>query len=134
MPIKRAQAAPEYIASTRHPGLDSGSSPRATLPSKRSGRYTRLDGAFAQSISVTIDQANSRGTLTVWSALAPCNIKDAPIAVTADGDKLTFKVDPSNTYPCRSNIFVELVKKSASNDYEGELRQGGPSAAQFPML
>ena len=107
---------------------------QATLPGKLSGRWTTPNGGSGQSISATIDQANSKGTLTVWSSFAQCNIKDAPIAVTADGDKLTFKVDPSYSNPCRSDVSVELVKKSGSNEYEGELRQGGPSAAQFPML
>ena len=107
---------------------------QVVLPSKLSGRWTTPDGASGQSISATIDQANSKGTLTVWSALAPCTIKEAPISVTADGDKLTLKVDSSYTNPCRSGVTVELVKKSGSNEYEGQLLQGGPSAAQFPML
>ncbi len=107
---------------------------QVTVPSKLSGRWTTPDGAASQSISATIDQTSLKGTLTVWSAIAPCTIKEAPIAVTTDGDKLMFKVDPSYTNPCRSGISVELVKKSGSNEYEGEPRQGGPSAAQFPML
>lgn len=107
---------------------------QVVLPSKLSGRWTTPDGAASQSISATIDQANAKGTLTVWSALAPCSIKEAPIAVTAVGDKLTLKVDSSYTNPCRSGLSVELVKKPGSNEYEGELLQGGPSAAQFPML
>ena len=107
---------------------------QVTMPSKLSGRWTTPDGATSQSISATIDQANSKGTLTVWSALAPCTIKEAPIAVTADGDKLTLKVDSSYTNPCRSDVSIELVKKPGLNEYEGELRQGGPAAAQFPVL
>ena len=104
------------------------------LPSKISGRWTTPDGAASQSISATIDQGSLKGTLTVWSALPSCTIKEAPISVTADGDKLTLKVDSSYTNPCRSGVSVELVKKSGSNEYEGQLLQGGPSAAQFPML
>lgn len=104
------------------------------LPSKLSGRWTTPDGAASQSISATIDQASQKGTLTVWSALAPCTIKEAPISVTSDGDKLTLKVDSSYANPCRSGVTVELVKKSGLNEYEGQLLQGGPSAAQFPML
>ena len=107
---------------------------QVALPGKLSGRWTTPDGAASQSISATIDQASSKGTLTVWSAVVPCIVKEAPISVTADGDKLTFKVDSSYTNPCRSGVSVELVKKSGSNEYEGELRQGGPSAVQFPML
>lgn len=107
---------------------------QVTLPSKLSGRFTTVDGASGQAISATIDQANSKGTLTVWSLAPGCTIREAPIAVTVDGDKLIFKVDPSYTNPCRSNVSVELVKKSGSNEYEGELRQGGPAAAQFPIL
>ena len=107
---------------------------QVTMPSKLSGRWTTPDGATSQSISATIDQANSKGTLTVWSALAACTIKEAPIAVTADGDKLTLKVDSSHTNPCRSDVSIELVKKPGLNEYEGELRQGGPAAAQFPVL
>ena len=107
---------------------------QVTVPSKLSGRHTTLDGASGQSISATIDQANLKGTLTVWSHFARCTIKEAPIAVTVEGDKLTFKVDPSYTNPCRSNVSVELTKRSGSNDYEGELRQGGPAAAQYPVL
>ena len=107
---------------------------QVTMPSKLSGRWTTPDGATSQSISATIDQANSKGTLTVWSALAPCTIKEAPIAVTADGDKLTLKVDSSYTNPCRSDVSIELVKKPGLNEYEGEQRQGGPAAAQYPVL
>lgn len=107
---------------------------QVTLPNKLSGRFTTVDGTSGQAISATIDQANSKGTLTVWSNAPGCSIRDAPVAVTADGDKLTFKVDPSYTNPCRSDVSVELVKKSGTNGYEGELRQGGQAGILYPIL
>lgn len=103
-------------------------------PSKLSGRWTTVDGAASQSISANIDAATSKGTLTVWSNSSDCTIRDAPIAVTNDGGKLILKVDPSYSNPCRSDVSVELAKKADSDDYEGELRQGGPAGARFPIL
>jgi hypothetical protein len=105
-----------------------------TPPSKLSGRWTTVDGASSQSISANIDAATSKGTLTVWSNASDCTIRDAPIAVTSVGEKLILKVDPSYTNPCRADVSVELTKKASSDDYEGELRQGGPAGARFPIL
>ncbi len=104
------------------------------IPSKLSGRWSTPDGASSQAISVTIDAATSKGTLTVWSNISDCNIREAPIAVTAAGDKLTFKVDSSWSNSCRSDVSVEISKKPGSDEYEGELRQGGPAGARFPVL
>jgi len=105
-----------------------------TAPSKLSGRWTTVDGAASQSISANIDAATSKGTLTVWSSSSDCTIRDAPIAVTSTGEKLIMKVDPSYSNPCRSEVSVELTKKADSDDYEGELRQGGRAGARFPIL
>lgn len=116
--------------------LFSASAAAQTLapPSKLSGRWTTVDGAAGQSISATIDVATSKGTLTVWSNTADCTVRDAPISVTSAGEKLTLKVDPTYTNPCRSDVSVELTKKAGSDEYEGELRQGGPAGARFPVL
>jgi len=38
---------------------------QAAIPSKLSGRWSTPDGASSQSISVVIDAATSKGTLTV---------------------------------------------------------------------
>jgi hypothetical protein len=100
-------------------------------PSKLSGRWTTLDGAYSQSISANIDVATSKGEITVWSNQSGCTIRDAPIAVTSTGEKLIFKVDSSYSNPCRSNVLVELTKKAGTDDYEGELRQDGTA---FPIL
>ena len=107
---------------------------QAAIPSKLSGRWSTPDGASSQSISVVIDAATSKGTLTVWSNIPDCNIREAPIAVTAAGDKLTFKVDSSWSNSCRADVSVEISKKPGSDEYEGELRQGGPAGARFPVL
>jgi hypothetical protein len=104
------------------------------VPTKLSGRWTTLDNAYSQSISANIDAATSKGTLTVWSNASGCTIRDAPIAVTSVGEKLTLKVDPSYSNPCRANVSVELTKKTGSDDYEGELHQGGSAGVQFPIL
>lgn len=103
-------------------------------PRELSGRWTTVDGAYSQSISAIIDAATSKGTLTVWSNDSSCTIRNAPIAVTSAGEKLVLKVDPTYSNPCRSDVSVELTKKAGSNDYEGELRQGGPAGARFPIL
>jgi hypothetical protein len=103
-------------------------------PSKLSGNWTTVDGRYSQSISATIDAATSKGTLTVWSNDSSCAIRDAPIAVTSAGEKLVLKVDPSYSNPCRADVSVELTKKAGSEDYEGELHQGGPAGARFPIL
>jgi hypothetical protein len=104
------------------------------VPSKLSGKWTTPDGASSQAISASIDAANSKGTLTVWSNISACTISNAAIAVSMEGEKLILKVDPSYTNPCRSGVSVELIKKAGSDDYEGELRQGGRAGAQFPVL
>lgn len=101
------------------------------IPSKLSGRWTTLDGAYSQSISTNIDVATSKGEITVWSNQSTCSIRDAPIAVTSSGEKLILKVDSSYSNPCRSNVSVELTKKAGSDDYEGELHQDGTA---FPVL
>ena len=105
-----------------------------SVPSKLSGRWTTVDGSGSHSISATIDSATSKGTLTVWSYTSQCTIDDAPIAVTSVGEKLIFKVDPSYSNPCRSDVSVELTKKTNSDEYEGELRQGGPAGVRYPVL
>lgn len=106
----------------------------STVPSKLSGRWTTLDGAYSQSILASIDSAASKGTLTVWSNDSSCTIREAPIAVTFVGEKLVLKVAPSYSNPCRADVSVELTKKVGSTEFEGELRQGGPAGAQFPVL
>ncbi len=103
-------------------------------PSKLSGRWTTVDGQYSQSISATIDAASSKGTLTVWSNDPSCTIREAPVTVTSAGEKLSLKVDPSYANPCRADVSVEVAKKAGSDDYEGELRQGGPAGARFPIL
>lgn len=105
-----------------------------TLPSKLSGRWTTVEGTSGQVISANIDAATSKGTLTVWSQTSACTIHDAPITVTSTGEKLLLKVDPSYTNPCRSNVSVELTRMADSNDFEGELRQGGLAGARYPVL
>jgi len=105
-----------------------------TAPSKLSGRWTTVDGAASHSISAKIDSATSKGTLTVLSNSFGCSMRDAPISVTSTGEKLILKVDPSYSNMCRSEVSVELTKKAGSDDYEGELRQGGPAGARFPIL
>ena len=106
----------------------------STVPSKLSGRWTTLDGAYSQSISANIDAAASKGTLDVWSNSSSCTIRDAPVDVIMVGEKLVLKVAASYTNPCRADVSVELSKKVGSTEYEGELRQGGPAGAQFPVL
>lgn len=107
---------------------------KISVPSKLSGRWTTVDGAYSQSISANIDAATSKGTLTVWSNDSSCTIHGAPITVASAGGKLSLKVDPSYSNSCRADISVELTKKADSDDYEGELRQGGPAGARFPVL
>jgi hypothetical protein len=104
------------------------------IPSKLSGRWSTMDGAASQSISATIDSATLKGTLTVWSNSSACTIRDAPVSVISTGDKLSLKVDPTYSNPCRADVSVELTKNVGSTDYEGELRQGGPAGVQFPIL
>ena len=106
----------------------------ANVPSKLSGRWTSLDGAYGQTISAKIDLAMAKGTLTVYSNDSACTIREAPISVISTGEKLTLKVDPSYSNPCRADVSVELTKKAGTDDYEGELRQGGPAGGQFPIL
>lgn len=103
----------------------------ANPPRELSGRWTTVDGAYSQPISATLDAATSKGTLTVWSNDSSCTIRSAPIAVTSAGEKLLLKVDPTYSNPCRSDVSVELTKKTGSDDYEGELRQGGPLVHGF---
>ena len=97
-----------------------------SIPSKLSGRWTTVDGAASA--------ATSKGTLTVWSSSPECTIRDAAITVTASAEKLVLKVDSSYSNPCRSDVSVELTKKPGTDEYEGELRQGGPAGARFPIL
>jgi len=103
-------------------------------PSKLSGRWSTLDGLYSQTISANIDPATSKGTLTVWSNDPICTVRDAPITVTFAGETLSLRVDSSYSNRCRSDIAVELTKKADSDDYEGELHQGGPAGARFPIL
>ena len=95
------------------------------VPTKLSGRWTSPDGAQSQAISTNIDPATSKGTLTVWANKPACTIHGAAITVTLDGEKLILKVDPSYVNSCRSDVSVVLIKKSGSDDYEGELHQKG---------
>lgn len=114
--------------------VTSAAAQTSIFPSKLSGRWTTVDGAHSQSMSANIDLATSTGTLTVWSYDSSCTMRDAPIAVTSAGEKLTLKVDPSYSNPCRADVSVELTKKTGSEDYTGELHQGGQAGARFPIL
>lgn len=107
---------------------------QTALPSKLSGRWATTDGKASQAISVNLDPATSKGTLTVHSNLGPCTIRDAAITATMEAGKLVLKVDPAYTNPCRSEVLVELAKKPGSEDYEGELRQqAGREGARQPQ-
>ena len=107
---------------------------QTVLPSKLSGRWATTDGTASQAISAIIDPATSKGTLTVFSNLAPCTIRNAAVDVSMEAGKLVLKVDPSYTNPCRSDVLVELTKKTGSEDYEGELRQqAGREGARQPQ-
>ena len=105
-----------------------------SVPAKLSGKWTTVDGLYGQSISANIDAATARGKLTVWSSDSSCTIRDAPITVTAAEGKIFLKVDSAYSNPCRADISVELARKAGSDEYEGELRQGGPAGAKFPIL
>lgn len=104
---------------------------QVVVPTKLSGRWTSPDGRVSQVISTNIDAATAKGTLTVWSNKVGCTIRDAPITVSVEGEKLILKVDPSYSNPCRSDISVELTKKADSDSYEGELHQ---DAGKSPVL
>ena len=106
----------------------------SSIPSKLSGRWTTLDGSFSQTISLKLDLTAGKGELTVWSNAAGCSINNAPVTVTVQGDNIAAKVDASYSNPCRSDVSLEIVKKDGSNNYEGELRQGGDAGRQYPIL
>lgn len=107
---------------------------QAVIPSSLSGRWSTLDGSSSESISVKIDPATAKGTLTVFSNLSVCNIQAAPITVTAVENKLAMKVDASWSNFCRADVSVEVSKVPGRDEYEGELHQGGRAGAKYPIL
>lgn len=107
---------------------------QAVIPSSLSGRWSTLDGSSSQTISVKIDPATAKGTLTVWSNVSVCNIQEAPITVIAGDNKLTMKVDASWSNSCRADVSVEVSKVPGSDEFVGELHKGGPAGARYPIL
>jgi len=91
------------------------------MPGKLSGKWSSPDGMDDGSISASIDPATSKGTLSAEAPASHCDINNAAITATMDGDKLVLKVDPSYVNSCRSDISVVLTRKGDS--YEGQLHQ-----------
>ena len=106
----------------------------AAMPARLTGKWSTVDGAANHTISATLDTATSRGTLTVLSNNSECSIREAPVAVAVAANKLLLTVDPTYQNPCRAEVSVELTKKSGSDEYEGELHQGGRAGVRFPIL
>jgi hypothetical protein len=114
--------------------LCSGVFAQSTIPSKLSGKWTTPNGKFYNDLTLRFDDTRTKAKLTVWSAMADCNVKDAPATVDLKDGKIIVVVDANYTNPCRADISVELMKSTDSDVYDGELHQGGPSAATYPIL
>lgn len=108
--------------------------PQSHLPNKLSGMWTTVDGRGTGEIALDIDSAGGKATLYVFSNYGFCTIKDAPATVSTEANKLKVQVDPAYSNFCRKDISLELVKRDGSEDYEGELQQGGRAKDRDPIL
>ena len=104
------------------------------LPQSLSGRWTTVDGAASQAMSLTLDSTASKGALSVLSGNPECSIKDAPFTFTSDADKLEITVDAGWSNSCRADVSISLVRQADTGIYVGQLRQGGPAGKRFPVL
>lgn len=104
------------------------------LPKKLTGTWTTVDGKATGAMELNADPVSGKATLNVQSSYGVCTIKEAPATVSAEGDKLTVQVDPAWSNACRKDISIELVRKAGSQDYEGQLRQGGRARESNPVL